>query len=481
LTQTTKDVRQEHGTGPSERKLRVLHFVPRLCWPLNTGAKLRNYHLARELSRRAKITLLAFSENDDDRTSSATRDTSASPSKPGQDAVRAQQTGFATEPLLAPERFYESVTLIGREQGYTPAKIVRGALGRTPLPVLNYTTDAMKRALERILSEHEFDVVQVESIHLMAYLPLIRAAKSRPLVILDWHNIESELLWRYSERATNPLRRLYARRTSRQLSSLERRAVEEFDAHIVVSERDGAKLLENRSSASVFVIENGVDTAHYSDEQIRQAGAAGQIKSAESPASATGVRGRSATAGKSNRIVFVASMDYHANVDAAVNFAREVWPQLHETKPELIFTIVGRDPAPEVRQLASLPGVEVTGTVDDVRPYYQEAVMAVIPLRVGGGSRLKILEAMAAGVPVISTTLGAEGLEIRDGENLLVADTDSEMREAIIAVAEDAEQRRKLSEAGRALVFERYDWSRLGAALFDTYQDLTAAKSHPAN
>jgi glycosyltransferase involved in cell wall biosynthesis len=133
---------------------------------------------------------------------------------------------------------------------------------------------------------------------------------------------------------------------------------------------------------------------------------------------------------------------------------------------------VGRDPASEVRELESLPGIEVTGTVADVRPYYREAVAAIVPLKVGGGSRLKILEAMAAGVPVISTTLGAEGLALEPDKNILIADTNEKTVEAIVSLTEQAEQRKQLGDAGRALVSKRYDWTTVGANLFETYQQL---------
>jgi glycosyltransferase involved in cell wall biosynthesis len=457
--------------------MRVLHFVPRLCWPLNTGAKLRNYHLARELSRRAQLTLLTFSENGEEMDTNSrgtTRHAAFNQSVSSQDKAASSHAEAQGEALFPPELFYERVRIIRRASSYTPAKIIRGALGHTPLPVLNYTTSAMKQALTTILEEQDFDVVQVESIHLMAYLPILRAARSRPLVILDWHNIESELIRRYSEREVGRLRRAYAQRTAQQLNYLEARAVTEFDAHLVVSDRDGAKLLEHSKDASVFLIENGVDTAYYSDERIKEAHAAQTIQGGvdSGAESFNHARGRAASV-RPNRIVFVASMDYHANVDGAVSFAHEVWPQLHEQRPELIFTIVGRDPAPEVRQLAELPGIEVTGTVEDVRPYYQEAIAAIIPLRVGGGSRLKILEAMAAGVPVVSTTLGAEGLEVLDGENILIANTGPELRAAVMTVVENRERREKLAGNGRALVSARYDWSRLGADLFETYRNLT--------
>lgn len=398
--------------------MRVLHFAPRVCWPLDTGAKLRNYHLGRVLSEKADVTLLAFTD--------------------------------AEQSLAELENFYEQVIAVRRDRGYTLAKTIRGALGSTPLPVLNYTTDSMKRALERVLSEHEFDVIQVESIHLLSYLPIIRTAKNRPLAVCDWHNIESELMRRYGEREPNFLKRAYAGKTARLMSEFEGRALHEFDAHISVSQRDAARLRDLNSAAQVFVIENGVDTAYYANE------AAPEVE---------------ATA-NSNRIVFVGSMDYHANVDGAVSFARDVWPGVHARHPELIFTIVGRDPAPEARALVTIPGVAVTGTIDDVRPFYRAALAAVVPLKVGGGSRLKILEAMAASVPVVSTTLGAEGLDVHDGADILIADTNEQLVEAITSVVKSEELRKRISAAGHALVAEHYDWSRLGANLFEIYQQL---------
>jgi glycosyltransferase involved in cell wall biosynthesis len=479
LTQHPQNIDRESLPGVSGSTLRVLHFIPRLPWPLNTGAKLRNYHLARQLARRTRISLLAFSDNGIGGMHGPTQLSIREQSGSSRNAAGPEPV----EPLLAcPERFYERETAVVKDQSYTTAKIVRGALGRTPLPLLNYTTSAMKRALERILSNDDFDVIQIESIHLLAYLPIIRAARSRPLVILDWHNIESDLMQQYSERAIGTLRRAYARRTSRQLSRLERWAMKEFDAHVVVSDSDRVKLLNYTRDVPIFVIENGVDTDYYSDTRIEAAHAVWLLQQSDAAARSLDRHYESLNAASTRRyrVVFVASMDYHANSDAAVCFARDVWPGVHQRRPDLVFTIVGRDPAPEVRQLAMLPGAEVTGTVGDVRPYYREALAAIIPLRVGGGSRLKILEAMAAGVPVVSTTLGAEGLYVQDNQNILIADTNEELRESIIAVAEDGERRRKLRASGRALVSARYDWSTLGDNLLEVYKSLAATKGLPA-
>src|SRR5262249_31710007 len=137
------------------------------------------------------------------------------------------------------------------------------------------------------------------------------------------------------------------------------------------------------------------------------------------------------------RILFVGSMDYHANVDAVTEFARESWPAIHAKRPDLIFTIVGRSPAREVRALAGAAGIEVTGTVRDVRPYYRDALASIVPLKIGGGSRLKIIEAMAAGTPVISTRLGAEGLAMSDGKTIIFAETSEDFCRAILNLSED--------------------------------------------
>jgi sugar transferase (PEP-CTERM/EpsH1 system associated) len=411
--------------------MRILQIAPRVCWPLDTGAKLRNFHLGRILGESALVTFLGF-----------------------------QHDG---EPASIPNTKYEKVITVRRGSGYTVNNALRGALGNTPLPLLNYTTEPMKQALRRVLVQNDFDLVQLESIHLMGYVPIIRASRSNPLVVCDWHNIESELMRRYGEREGNILRRNYARRTTKLMADAEKQAMVKLDAHVTVSERDAEQLHALNSKAQVFVIENGVDAIFYSDEQIANA----HQRWAEQT---------SAVSSRKDRIVFVGSMDYHANIDGVVRFCREVWPRLRERKPDLVFTIVGRDPAPSVQELANMPGVNVTGTVDDVRPYYHEAIASIVPLKVGGGSRLKILESMAAGVPVVSTTLGAEGLNVTHNENIVIADSDNAMIAEVVRIIEDNGTRSQLVAAGRDLVVKQYDWSTLGTSLFKNYVELLSER-----
>jgi glycosyltransferase involved in cell wall biosynthesis len=314
-----------------------------------------------------------------------------------------------------------------------------------PVTILNYWSPAVASELGKVLEDGHFDTVQMEGIHLFGYLPVIRAARSRPAIVADWHNIESELMWRYSEMAPGMARRLFAKRTAHLIERAERRLLADCDAHTVASDRERRTLSARVPQAAIEAVPNGVDVGYYS------AVAAGREDTWKDNS------GR-------YEILFVGSMDYHANIDAAAWFARQVWPELRRKHPELSFTIVGRNPSAEVMALAS-DGVTVTGAVEDVRPYYARALAVVAPLRVGSGTRLKILEAMACGAPVVSTRLGAEGLDVSDREDILLADTAPEIVGAVSRLITLPEIGQSLAEAGRRLVQQQYDWSILGARL----------------
>jgi glycosyltransferase involved in cell wall biosynthesis len=200
------------------------------------------------------------------------------------------------------------------------------------------------------------------------------------------------------------------------------------------------------SGARVAVIANGVDTAYFAE--------AGPPR-------------------KQNRIVFVGLMSYYPNIEAAVTFSNKIWPRLQDQLPGYTLTFVGANPVPAVMQLRDIAGVEVTGTVPDLRPYYRDALAAIIPLRTGGGTRLKILEAMASGVPVVSTALGAEGLSVEPGKNILMADADDaeSWLRALAGLAESKPRRRELTSAALQLVRHEYDWTSLGESLCKIYAD----------
>jgi glycosyltransferase involved in cell wall biosynthesis len=341
---------------------------------------------------------------------------------------------------LADMPFCRKIVPVPAPPRYTPAKIARGLLGRQPLSVVNYTSNAMKAALTTVMATETFDLVHIESIHMAGYEPILRRGGA-PL-IYDWHNIESEGMRRYMAAAPSPAHKVYASLTARRLEALENEILHTAAGHVVCSERERETLLRIAPQARVATIENGADLHAFEDTQ---------------------------PAGDRRHILFVGWMSYHANVKAAVDFTHNVWPGIRERFPGWRLTLAGLDPAPAVLALRGEANVEVTGTVADIRPYYGEAIAAIVPVRTGGGTRLKILEAMAAGVPVVSTPLGAEGLAVSPGVDILIAEKDADWLPQLTALSTQGDLWNRLAEAGRRLVTSRYDWEILGQSLFETY------------
>ncbi len=416
--------------------MRILYLSPRNLWPLTSGGHLRDYYLVRETVRYASVSFLGMRGPHERDNASANTDHCLK---------------------LGLERF----VLVDKGCSYTSSKILRGLMGPTPLTVLNYYDPKVAKELSRILTEQTYDLVQIEQVHLIGYLPIIRECRSRPLLVCDWHNIESELMDRYGRHTRSFARKLYAIRTAHLIKNVERRLLTECDAHIVVSKRDESKLRALAPEARVHIVENGIDVARYSD--------CGELAAPTLLGSSQQMR---------KDIVFVGSMDFHANIDGATYFCKEVWPRIHALVPELRLMVVGSSPAAEVRDLARAPGIVVTGTVEDVRPYYRGALAAIVPLRIGGGTRVKILEAMAAGIPVVSTSVGAEGLAVNAGINVLFADTPEEMTRVLMELYHSHEMWRRLSEAGRELARTRYDWSVIGSSLYRMHRALLDQGPH---
>lgn len=404
-------------TGQEPRtpvRMRILFLSPRLCLPLLTGARIREYYLARALAERADVTYVSFIQ-------------------PGFPEPDAAELGFFSETYLVP--------LLGR---YSLRKILRGLTGSQPLSVLNYTTDEMRSVVTAIAARNRFDLVHLDSCHMVEYVPLIEALWQSPVrTVYDWHNIESELMRRFAANVDSLPKRAYAHLTAKRLARLEKRILGSGFGHVVCSPREKEDLLAIAPAARIAVIENGVDTERFAP-----------------PAEAV----------PRQRLVYVGAMDFHANIDAACWFTRHAWPAVHQRFPDWRLTLIGSNPAASVRELASEPNVEVTGTVPDVAPYYRDAVAAIVPLRTGGGTRLKILEAMAAGVPVVSSRQGAEGLAVSPGRNIEVLDDDSGWLPALTAIATHPDLWSARSEAGLALVRAQYDWRLLGERLYEEYR-----------
>jgi glycosyltransferase involved in cell wall biosynthesis len=389
--------------------MRILFLSPRQCWPAVSGAKLRDYHLARSLGENAELTYLYFM---------------------GDSAIASRDMPFCRK-----------IVGINKPKPYTLAKIVRGLVSGLPLTLINYSSPEMTAAIAEVIRSSPFDLVHVESIHMMTYLAALPGAL-RERIVFNWHNIESELLLRYAASTASLPRKMYASMTARRVEGVERKILRTSFGHLVCSERERKALLEWAPEARIVVVENGVDTKAF----------------APPPDAAR------------NRILFVGAMAYHANSDAIRWFTDRIWPAIYARFPQWTLTLVGSDPPPQVLALSERPGVEVTGTVPDVKPYYNQAVLAIVPLLIGGGTRLKILEALAAGVPVISTSLGVEGLAVTHGEEVLIADGEADWLPAFCSLADQGNLWHQLSIAGRRLVEAHYDWDVLGKSLVATYR-----------
>lgn len=403
--------------------MKLLYFAPRQIWPANTGARLRDYHLARQLAARHSVTFVEMRHAGE------------------------EQHALPDDSNLA------SLNSLDKCRTYTPSKILRGLIGPTPVTVLNCWSPRSASQLAKVLRSQLFDIVQIEGVHLLEYLPIIQDALGAPAIVVDWHNIESEVMWRYANTCGNWIKRAAARRTATLIERAEDRLLDECAVHTVTSERERKILLARRPGRNIQIIPNGVDTNFYTAAKIAEACR------------------RSRPSESKPAILFVGSMDYYANIDAVTWFSRTAWPEIARNHPGLQFTIVGRDPAAEVRALKS-DRIRVTGTVDDVRPFYASAVAAVVPIRSGGGTRLKILEAMSAGVPVVSTRLGAEGIDAEDDVHLLLADTAPEIAAAAGRVASSDETRSRLAQAARELVNRLYDWSVIGNQLCRLHENV---------
>jgi glycosyltransferase involved in cell wall biosynthesis len=278
--------------------------------------------------------------------------------------------------------------------------------------------------------------------------------------ILFTHNVEAEIWRRHAENPQGVLRRRLYRQQWRRMLRFEGRTIARFDRVLAVSDVDRdtfQRLYPHDLRAPISVIPTGVDTQYFA------------------PAAAPEARRRN--------LVFTGSMDWLPNVDGIEYFCRDILPLVRNEMPDVTLTVVGRAPTPSIRRLGAEPGIDVTGRVDDVRPYLAQSTLYIVPLRIGGGTRLKIFEAMSAGRAVVSTSIGAEGLPTVPGRHLALADTPEAFAREVVSLLRDEDARNQLARAARELVTTHYDWAaaagHLEAAIVDTR---TAGRErHPAS
>ena len=388
--------------------MNIFVLSPRSCSPPDTGAKLREYHLLRNLAHRgSQIELLAFRAPND----------------------HPEPVDFARWAAFP------------RPPGYTPKVLAGAVLRRVPFTTWRFRDAAFGQAVEDRLKAlpDSPDWLWMESIHMESYRPLLaRLAPATPQV-WNWHNIESEVLWRYARAAPTPLHGWYARHTARLLERVERSVLASPVAlNLVCSQREADLLRGWVPSARIAVVPNGVDTSAFRPIPLDE---------------------------RRQHVLFVGSLDYAPNIEALQFFVRQVWPGVRARFPKTEFRIVGSRPVPAVQALASHPGIRLVGPVPRVEPHYETARVAVVPLFSGGGTRLKVLEAFAAGVPLVSTGLGIEGIDAQPDTHYLAAESAADWLAAIECMLGDLPRAAALASTARQRAESHYDWAAITARL----------------
>ena len=309
-------------------------------------------------------------------------------------------------------------------------RLARGLLRGRPLIQGLHFDAAMARELRRLTARHAYDVIHVEHSFMAPYVSWI-SPESTARTVLSMHNIESLRFRREMHVARWGLRRLALAADHVLFGSWEDRAVRQFDAIAAVSSLEQTWARDRAPSAPVNLIPNGVNLKFFEPVQ------------------------RTDTA---RAVVFTGLMNYPPNVDAVVWFCDEILPLVRQRYADVTFSIVGDKPTAAVQALARRPGVEVWGRVPDVRPYLANADALVVPVRSGAGTRLKILEAMAMRRPVVSTSQGAEGLDVKPGSSILIGDSAAAFADQVCALLANPRLGDALGQEGHRLVEERYGW-----------------------
>jgi polysaccharide biosynthesis protein PslH len=382
----------------------VLVITSELPWPLNTGGHIRSFHVLKALSKQFDVRVIAGVEMADD---------------PGLPALG--RNGIRVVPAFQNKR--NPFAEFGR--------VARALLREEPYVMFNrHNRPAMRQAIRQQLAEKTPDVIYLDHLDPLA----LRGLFPKVPIVADLHNVYSTLAKRVASERKFPVN-LYLHNESRLLSYMEKQVAAAASVITTVSDMERGHL-QKLGGRAVRLVPNGVDCAAFSQYPV----------------------GRNHA---QPTLLYLGALSWQPNAKAAEFMAREVMPRILKERPDVRLQIVGRNPGPEVNALAELPNVEVHANVPDVGVYLEQASILAVPLDSGGGTRLKILEAFAAGLPVVSTPVGCEGIDCRHGEHLWVTERD-QFAEGLLEAIEAPELATEFAERGRKLAEETYDWSVVG-------------------
>jgi sugar transferase (PEP-CTERM/EpsH1 system associated) len=396
----------------------VLVVSAHFPYPPRWGFATRVYQLMREIASRHDATLLCYAA-------------------PGDENVELVRQEFPVEVV---ERKPESTVAKRFSQA-------RSLASRIPYDCYTTHSREMQQAIDRLFAERDFDIVQLESTLLMPF-----RFPDGTRIVLDEHNVDYEVYARMHETETSLLRKMFYRDQERRFRRYEQRSWQGVAACVATSEREAEIMRRHAPDTFVAAVPNGVDVDYFQPDD-------------------TPVEPRT--------LVFNGVLDYRPNIDGVNFLVDEVLPLVRERFPDVRLTVVGRGPASEVKALERR-GVEATGEVPDVRPYLRGAAVVVVPIRMGSGTRLKVVEALSLAKPVVSTTLGCEGVDVHDREHLLIGDTAPAFAAQVERLFDDAEAGERLGRAGRELMERQYSWEYAGRLLEEVYGSVVGAEPGPA-
>jgi glycosyltransferase involved in cell wall biosynthesis len=391
--------------------MRILWVKMGGLWPATTGGRVRSLNTISHLARNHQMTVITTHGHGDD------------PDGLKQQLAHCEKV--ISIPYAVPK--HGSAAFAGA--------VIGSWFSHYPVDLWKWRIEEVRRQVREVIAAGGIDLCVSDFLFAAPNVPM---NGSVPVVLFE-HNVEYLIWKRLAALETTGWKRALFELEWRKLRACEAGACRSADLTLAVSEDDQARLQELGPDVHVSAIPTGVDTTYFQPGGVT-----------EVPA----------------RLVFSGSMDWHPNEDAVCYFADTILPRIQSEVPGVSFTIVGRNPGARVRVLAERPGIEVTGTIHDVRPSIGAASVYVVPLRAGSGTRIKIFEALAMGKAVVSTTVGAEGLALESGRHFLAADTPHDFAQSVVRLLRDPARRQALGDAGRALVEANYSWATV-ARLFE--------------
>ena len=396
------------------KKMKILFLSPTVPFPLTDGGRIRVFNLLKQIAAKNDVTLLALETQPTD----------------ADGVTELQQLGIQVH--LVPN----APTLPRVSFG----TLANAFLKRQPITVARYDLPVYRQKFRELVATENFDLVHYEMFHTAQF----RTEVDLPSV-LSQQNVDSAIWRRLCGETANPFYKFAYWTQQLAFQRYERVLSPKFDAVTCTSDIDATVFERLCAEDTIEIIPNGVDVTHYQPDFT-----------SEAPA----------------HLIYIGSMDWYPNEDAVAFFADEVLPGIQDKVPDVQFSIVGGNPSARVQKLTAREGVVVTGRVPEIKPYFAEATVFVVPLRIGSGTRLKILEALAMAKAIVSTSVGAEGLDLKDGEEIFIADEPTAFADAVTRLLTDASLRRRVGENGRARVEQDYDWRSIGEKLHTLYESL---------